>query len=208
MEDSLRRLGTDRIDLYQLHTPDPDVPIARHAGRAGRAGQGRQSARDRLLQLLGRAASRGRSGCRGARTSSACRTTTACCTASRKATCCPNASGRASRFCPTSRSPTACSPASTARDSRRRKARASPASGHFADWLSDANLDKVEALIQFAEARGHTILELAVSWLLAKPVVASVIAGATKAEQITANVGAASWKLTAEEIAEIERLVS
>jgi aryl-alcohol dehydrogenase-like predicted oxidoreductase len=73
--------------------------------------------------------------------------------------------------------------------------------------LSSGDLDVVERLISFAEGRGHTILELAFSWLLAKPVVASVIAGATKPEQIQANVSAAGWKLSAEELAEVERLL-
>src|SRR5690606_11119457 len=59
--------------------------------------------------------------------------------------------------------------------------------------LSAENLALVEALIDFAEARGHTILELAVSWLLMQPTVASVIAGATKPEQVNSNVAAAGW---------------
>ncbi len=58
----------------------------------------------------------------------------------------------------------------------------------------------------FAESRGHTILELAFSWLLARPQVASVIAGATKPEQIEANAKAADWALTAEEIAEVDKI--
>jgi aryl-alcohol dehydrogenase-like predicted oxidoreductase len=56
--------------------------------------------------------------------------------------------------------------------------------------LSEENLDKVERLIAFAESRGHTLLELAFSWLLARPIVVSVIAGATSAEQIRRNAGA------------------
>lgn len=73
--------------------------------------------------------------------------------------------------------------------------------------LGSGDLDVVERLISFAEGRGHTILELAFSWLLAKPVVSSVIAGATKPEQIQANVSAAGWKLSAEEMAEVEGLL-
>ena len=73
--------------------------------------------------------------------------------------------------------------------------------------LTDENLDKVEVLIEFAESRGHTILELAVSWLLAHRVVASVIAGASSAEQLRANAGAAGWKLTPAELQEIDTLL-
>ncbi|WP_371421160.1 aldo/keto reductase [Tardiphaga sp.] len=62
----------------------------------------------------------------------------------------------------------------------------------------------VEKLDAFVKARGHTLLELAFSWLAARPQVSSVIAGATRVEQIEQNVKAAEWKLTAEEMAEID----
>ena len=75
-------------------------------------------------------------------------------------------------------------------------------------WVNDANLAKVEGLIAFAEERGHTILELAFAWLLSRPVVSSVIAGATKTEQIDENAGAANWKLTPDEVAKIEAIVA
>lgn len=76
-----------------------------------------------------------------------------------------------------------------------------------ADVLSEQNLAVVEQLIGFAESRGHTILELAVSWLLTRPVVSSVISGATKAEQVHANVAAAGWKLTDTELSEIDAIL-
>jgi aryl-alcohol dehydrogenase-like predicted oxidoreductase len=81
-------------------------------------------------------------------------------------------------------------------------------SGTAARFLTDHNVALAEQLIDFAEKRGHTILELAFGWLLAKPVVASVIAGATKPEQVKANAGAASWKLTDADLAEVEKIVS
>jgi aryl-alcohol dehydrogenase-like predicted oxidoreductase len=61
-------------------------------------------------------------------------------------------------------------------------------------------------LDQFARERRHTILELAMSWLVAQPLVCGVIAGATKPEQIEENVRAAEWALTQEEIGVIHRL--
>ena len=73
-------------------------------------------------------------------------------------------------------------------------------------YLTDENFTIVERLTEFAQSRGHTLLELAFSWLASQPVVASVIAGATRPEQVEQNVKAASWKLTAEELAEIDRL--
>ena len=64
----------------------------------------------------------------------------------------------------------------------------------------------VEKLDEFARARGHSILELAMSWLAANPCVSSVIAGATKPEQVAANAKAADWKLTPEELTEIDKI--
>ncbi|MGE3855355.1 MAG: aldo/keto reductase [Dehalococcoidia bacterium] len=73
--------------------------------------------------------------------------------------------------------------------------------------LSDANFDRVEALERFAQERGHTILELAFSWLASLDYVGSIIAGATRPEQVTANAAAAQgWRLTPEEMAEVDRL--
>jgi aryl-alcohol dehydrogenase-like predicted oxidoreductase len=73
-------------------------------------------------------------------------------------------------------------------------------------YATDANWALVEKLEAFCAQRGHTLLELAFSWLLARPPVASVIAGATKPEQLEANVKAADWTLTPEDLAEIDRL--
>jgi aryl-alcohol dehydrogenase-like predicted oxidoreductase len=72
--------------------------------------------------------------------------------------------------------------------------------------LTNANFDVVEKLESFATERGHSVLELAISWLVANPCMASVIAGATKPAQIEANVAAAGWKLGADELAEIDRI--
>ena len=71
-------------------------------------------------------------------------------------------------------------------------------------YLSDRNWEISEKLIDFAEARGHTALELAFSWLLAQSPVASVIAGATKPAQVAQNVEAGKWTMTATELAEID----
>lgn len=74
--------------------------------------------------------------------------------------------------------------------------------------FSDENWHRIEGLSAFAEARGRTLVELAFSWLAAQPVVSSVIAGATKPEQIAANVKAADWALSAEDLAEIDRITA
>ncbi len=71
-------------------------------------------------------------------------------------------------------------------------------------YLTEKNWAVAEKLQDFAASRGHTILELAFSWLLSRAPVSSVIAGATKPEQIAANVAAGGWTLTAEEIEEVD----
>ena len=70
--------------------------------------------------------------------------------------------------------------------------------------LTEENLDKVEVLIDYAQSHGHTILELAISWLLAHKPVASVIAGASSAEQVHANARAANLQLGANTLEEID----
>ena len=77
----------------------------------------------------------------------------------------------------------------------------------LSDKLNDDALAAVESLIAFAERHGHTILELAFAWLLAKPSVTSVIAGAMSAEQLSQNARAASWQMTEELLVEVDQLV-
>jgi aryl-alcohol dehydrogenase-like predicted oxidoreductase len=75
-------------------------------------------------------------------------------------------------------------------------------------YMTPANFDKVEALQTFVAARGRTMLELAFSWLAQRPTVASVIAGATSAQQIEQNIKAVGWILTPEERAEVEKITA
>jgi aryl-alcohol dehydrogenase-like predicted oxidoreductase len=73
--------------------------------------------------------------------------------------------------------------------------------------LSDRNFDAVEALSGFAAERGKTLLEVAFGWLLAKPVISSVIAGATSPTQLEANVSAAEgWRFTPEDVAKADEI--
>ncbi len=73
-------------------------------------------------------------------------------------------------------------------------------------FMTEANWAKAERLRAFSEKCGHTLLELAFSWLAARPTVASVIAGATAPEQVEANVRAVGWKLDAGQLAEVDQL--
>jgi aryl-alcohol dehydrogenase-like predicted oxidoreductase len=72
--------------------------------------------------------------------------------------------------------------------------------------LTDANFDIIDALSAWAKDHGHNVLELAIAWLAAKPFIGSVIAGATKPEQVTANVAAGEWDLSPAEVAEVDAL--
>jgi aryl-alcohol dehydrogenase-like predicted oxidoreductase len=75
-------------------------------------------------------------------------------------------------------------------------------------YLTQANWDKVGRLERFSAERGRTLLELAFAWLLARPQVASVIAGATRPEQVEQNVATAAWELSPEDLAAVDGLVS
>jgi aryl-alcohol dehydrogenase-like predicted oxidoreductase len=75
-------------------------------------------------------------------------------------------------------------------------------------YMTEANWAKVERLDAFCRERGRTMLELAFSWLASRPAVSSVIAGATKPEQLEANVRAADWALTPDDLAEIDRITA
>jgi aryl-alcohol dehydrogenase-like predicted oxidoreductase len=82
------------------------------------------------------------------------------------------------------------------------------ATPQFSAFMNDANFDTVEKLEAFVKTCGHSMLELAFSWLAARPCVSSIIAGATKPEQIEANIKAADWALSAEDLAEIDKLTA
>jgi len=83
------------------------------------------------------------------------------------------------------------------------------AGARFADrFLNDDNLEIVERLAAVCAVHGRTLLELAFAWLLAKPCVATVIAGATSPEQVRHNAAALGWKLSTDDIAEVDRITA
>ena len=73
-----------------------------------------------------------------------------------------------------------------------------------ARWMKDENVAALERYESFAAARGRTVAELAVSWLLAHPVVSSVITGVTSPDQLRSNAKSIEWELTTEELAELK----
>jgi aryl-alcohol dehydrogenase-like predicted oxidoreductase len=88
-----------------------------------------------------------------------------------------------------------------------------PAGSRFAkdprradEFINARSMGIVEALGAFAAQRGHTLLELAMSWLASRPTISSVIAGATTPRQVEQNVAAVGWNLTSADLAEIDRI--
>jgi aryl-alcohol dehydrogenase-like predicted oxidoreductase len=75
-------------------------------------------------------------------------------------------------------------------------------------FLNDENLRIVERLQAFCAGRGRTLLQLAFGWLLAKPYVSSVIAGASTPDQLRQNAEAVGWDLGAYDVAEVDRLTA
>jgi aryl-alcohol dehydrogenase-like predicted oxidoreductase len=77
---------------------------------------------------------------------------------------------------------------------------------YFQRALTPERLGRVESLAQYAESHGRRLLDLAISWLMSRSPVASVIAGATTPEQVRRNVLAATWRLSPEELDELNEI--
>lgn len=208
VEDSLTRLGTDRIDLYQLHFPDPKTPIAETIGALGD------------LVAEGKIREFGCSNFDVAMLEDAAAATP------------PGAPGFVSvqnQYNILSREPEdgvldecartgmAFLPfyplASGLLSGKYRAGEPAPEGTRLAamgeraaDQLSDERLATVAALDALAQRSGHSVLDLAFGWLLSRPVVSSVIAGATRPEQITANVAAGQWRPPDDVLAEVDAI--
>ncbi len=207
VELSLQHLGTDVIDLYQLHSPDPSVPIADTLGALDelvKAGKVREIGCSQFSVAQLRAAE------------SATKPGTARLVSVQNEYSVLRREPEQGVLAECEREGMAFLPfyplASGLLTGKYRKGRGIPEGSRIADWfdgkITTTDLDHIEALISFADARGHTLLELAFSWLLAHRMVASVIAGATSAQQVRINVAAAGWALTPDEMAAIESLSS
>jgi aryl-alcohol dehydrogenase-like predicted oxidoreductase len=79
---------------------------------------------------------------------------------------------------------------------------------YVGQFMTDANMTRVEKLTAFAQQRDYKLLDIAISWIASRPLVASVIAGATKPEQVEANVKGAAFKLTTEDLTELDKLAA
>jgi aryl-alcohol dehydrogenase-like predicted oxidoreductase len=207
--DSLARLGTDYIDLYQQHAPDPTVPIAETLGALNE------------LVVAGKVLEIGCSNFSGEEINEAEQT---------------SVNAGLARFASVQnhynmlkrddefdaipeceRLGLAYLPyfplESGLLSGKYRKGEKPPQGTRISDggWLAekytDRNMEVIERLIAFADANGHTMLEMAMSWLLRFPVIASVIAGATTAEQVRANAASSSWDLCPSEIEAIDEIL-
>ena len=209
-EDSLRRLNTDRIDLYQLHFPDMSVPIeetltaldelvkagkVREIGNSNFTGEMIEEADD-ISEKLGIARFVG------------AQNMYSLLHREPETDVIPACERRGLAFLPyfplasglltgkyKKDAPLPEGARITSYPEERRK-----------DFMSDRAMEIVELLEEFAGVRDHMLLDLAMSWLLSKPIVASVIAGATKPEQVRANARAVSWKLTGADLKEIDEI--
>jgi aryl-alcohol dehydrogenase-like predicted oxidoreductase len=208
-EDSLRRLGTDYIDLYQYHFPDSGTPIVETLG-----------ALDDLVRQ-GKVRYVGSSNMSGWQVADAEWTArsghlTSFVTAQNEYSLIDRRAER--ELVPACREygvgilpyfPLA----SGMLSGKYRRGEAPPPDTRIALWgergqrlLSDRNFDVVEKATAFAEARGKTVLDVAIGWLASKDYVPCVIAGATRPEQIEANAAAGEWRLSEEEMAEVDEL--
>jgi aryl-alcohol dehydrogenase-like predicted oxidoreductase len=209
VERSLRLLQTDRIDLYQIHRPDPDTPIADTL-----------AALDELVQA-GKVREIGCSNFSAAQLEEAAAAV----------------AGGAARFVSVqnhynllnrddeatvlpacARLDIAYVPyfplASGLLTGKYHRGEEPPAGTRIGRWgersksvLTDANFDTIDRLTAWAGERGHTLLDLAFAWLLARPMVASVIAGATRVAQVESNASV-SWRLTPAEVADVDALAA
>ena len=199
-EISLRRLGTDRIDLYYQHYPDPDAPLDEAFEALDQL-----VAAGKVLHVASSNVSADQIRAAGQRVA-ATQIEWNLLTRDVEAEVVPAAREAGIGIVPYFPL------ASGLLTGKYRKGQGFPAGSrldtmpYFASVATDDNLDRVERLQLFADKRGHTVLELAVAWLLSQDGVASVICGATTPDQVAANAAAAGWALDAADLAEIDRL--
>ncbi len=208
VERSLRQLGTDRIDLYQLHRPDPNTPISDtlavldelvHQGKVREIGCSNFSAE--LLHEADEGAVAD-----GARFVSVQNHYNLLNRGDEREVLpeCERLGLAYLPFFPL---------ASGMLTGKYTKGEAPAAGTRMQRWgerasglLSDQNFEVVDALSAWAASHGHSLLDLAFAWLIEKPIIPSVIAGATKPDQVRANAAAGGWHLSAEDASEVDAL--
>jgi aryl-alcohol dehydrogenase-like predicted oxidoreductase len=207
VENSLRRLATDYIDLYQIHWVDPNTPIEEtlsvlddlvHEGK---------------VRYIGCSNFKAWQVCEAIWTSRSLKTTPFISVQPRYNIIDREIESELITFC--SEYGVGVLPYSPLAEGfltgKHRRGRPAAPDSRLAvndsGLFTDANFDFLESLERFSEERGHTVLDLAFAWLLACPVVGSVIAGAMNPEQLTANARAADWQLSPEDLAELDTIL-
>ena len=206
LDASLQRLQTDIIDLYQIHRPDPNTPIEETMlalNEAVKAGKVREIGCSNFSVEQMRAAR----STPGPRYFASVQNEYSLLKREPERDVLPECARTGAAFLPYFPL------ANGLLTGKYRKGRPFPESSRGKDAFgpkifTDENLDRVEALITFAQSRGHSLLDLAFSCLAARPEICSVIAGARSVEQVHANSGAASWKLSAADKAEVDQLLA
>jgi len=208
-EASLRRLGTDRIDLYQLHFPDASTPVGDTLGALGELvaeGKVREIGCSNfdaaMLEAAGEAVPEGAPGFVSVQNQYSLL----------------HREPETSVLAECERQGLAFLPyfplANGLLSGKYRRGRPVPEGTRIAalpderrdEVLSEDNLSRIERLHALADQHGHSLLELAIAWLLSRGPVASVIAGATRAEQVRANAAAGAWELPADVVAAADEI--
>jgi aryl-alcohol dehydrogenase-like predicted oxidoreductase len=204
-EASLRRLGTDHIDLYQIHQPDPSTPVGdtlRALDELVKAGKVREIGCSNFSAEQLREAFE----VKGPRFVSV-QNNYSLLHREPEAEVLPECRRQGIAFLPYFPL------ANGLLTGKYRKGQAFPKSSRADDGFgpkvfTEENLSLVEQLGGFAESRGHTLLELAVSWLASNQVIASVIAGAKTPEQVKVNASAVAWRLSEADLAAVDRILT
>jgi aryl-alcohol dehydrogenase-like predicted oxidoreductase len=209
IEASLKRLGTDRVDLYQIHRPDPETPIADTLGALGElveSGKVLEIGCSNFSAAQLREAE-AQAGALGVARFVSIQNHYNLLNRVDEAEVLPACEDLGVAYLPFF-------PLASGMLTGKYKRGEKPAEGtRLHRWgeraqgqMTDDAFDKVDALSKWAGDHGHSILDLAFAWLAARPQIASVIAGATKVEQVAANVAAGSWVLTPAEVAEVDAI--
>ena len=208
VEDSLRRLGTDRIDLYQLHRPDAGTPVEETLGALDalvKEGKVREIGASNFTAEQIREAEE--SARHGAARFVSIQNEYSLLHRGPEKDVLPECIRHRLSFLPYFPL------ANGLLTGKYLPGQPAPAGSRGeAGWgpkvFTEENLEVAASLRQFAESRGRSLLELAFSWLASRPAVASVIAGAKTPEQVRANAAAANWSLSEADLVAVDRILA